>query len=434
MELSPVILFTYNRAGYTRSVLDALAKNYLASQTAVYAFATDSSDAESIQAEAEVAAVLSDFKDKFGKFQVIRRPRNMSVADQMHTAIEMVLQWHSKVICLEDDLVVTPNFLNYMNSALEFYKDNAEVFSICGYSGIKMKEAVPCDAFVHNGFRSFSYALWSHKYKQFEYYNNRYELLDFDWNEVLNTIPQYFNMNLWILDLPLFSRQIQLDAIFTIYCYKNHLYQAFPAESYCECIDTDNLGLSHVTWAPDYSILSAGKQTDFEFSNEHLKDIASDDAYYDFIVNAYLWDKSFEYRSNSCRALQLAYTMMCASGLSFDGWFAEHGLNKIAIYAMGRMGRTFYSMVKRSPVINVAYAIDRDPGVAVPGLAVCQTQQEEPEVDAVIITNIPEYFPIKRALTPDVPVYDVLSIAIEILIKAGVIQKLDAQMSALLEP
>jgi hypothetical protein len=82
---------------------------------------------------------------------------------------------------LEDDLVTTPNFLNFMNQALNFYADNKLIFSISGYSmdlpGLK---SYPNDFYYSYRASSWGWGTWKDRWEKVDWQMNDYQ--KFKWN------------------------------------------------------------------------------------------------------------------------------------------------------------------------------------------------------------------------------------------------------------
>lgn len=72
---------------------------------------------------------ISGFKRVYPVFREVNLGGHKSVL----TAFHDVLQIYDSFISLEDDIVVSSDFLQYMNEALVFYKDEKRIFSICGF-------------------------------------------------------------------------------------------------------------------------------------------------------------------------------------------------------------------------------------------------------------------------------------------------------------
>jgi len=68
------------------------------------------------------------------------------------------------MIRMEDDNIVSPSFLTYMNEALEYYEDNPLVLAVSGYSPpIYQEKYTKYDVYLSKIFSAWTYATWSHK-------------------------------------------------------------------------------------------------------------------------------------------------------------------------------------------------------------------------------------------------------------------------------
>ena len=105
-------------------------------------------------------------------------PVNKGLGSSIIAGVSAVLEKYGKAIVLEDDLVFTPNFLSYMNQALEFYEDDNRIISICGY-GLKIKhpKGYRGDVYLSGRSSSWGWATWRDRWQQIDW-----DILD--WNEL----------------------------------------------------------------------------------------------------------------------------------------------------------------------------------------------------------------------------------------------------------
>ena len=75
----------------------------------------------------------SDFS-VFKDFHVIRRKINFGAKNNSLDLTKLIYERFDRVISMEDDLEVSPNFLVYMNKCLEHYEKDEDVMAVCGYS------------------------------------------------------------------------------------------------------------------------------------------------------------------------------------------------------------------------------------------------------------------------------------------------------------
>jgi hypothetical protein len=135
MHTAPVILFAYNRPWHTRQTLRSLSENYLAKETEliVYIDGPKLDDASNIAKIQEVRELVHN-QNWCRKLTVHAAEKNQGLANSVISGISQTLALHDRVIVLEDDMVVSPYFLQFMNEALNKYENDDRVISIHGYS------------------------------------------------------------------------------------------------------------------------------------------------------------------------------------------------------------------------------------------------------------------------------------------------------------
>ncbi len=130
---APVLLFAYKRPRELKATLEALQANYLAPESDLYIFVDAPKRPEDAPKVAEVQAVL-DGATGFRNIYRDYATTNIGCADSIIRGISYVLDRFPTAIVVEDDIVTSPNFLDYMNQCLRQYKDNPNIYSISGYT------------------------------------------------------------------------------------------------------------------------------------------------------------------------------------------------------------------------------------------------------------------------------------------------------------
>ncbi len=163
--LAPIVVFTYNRPEHTLRAFNALLKNPLANESDIIIYSDSAKTANHNKAVDEVRSFLSEITG-FRSKKVIHRDNNFGLAESIIQGVTGVLQESEKVIVLEDDLVVSPYFLEYMNEALDQFVDDNRVISVHGYVypvDIKLPEA-----FFLPGADCWGWATWRRGWEIFE--------------------------------------------------------------------------------------------------------------------------------------------------------------------------------------------------------------------------------------------------------------------------
>ena len=155
--LAPIVVFTYNRPEHTQRTLNALLMNPLANESDIIIYSDSARTANHKKAVDEVRSYLSEITG-FRSIKVIHRDKNFGLAESIIQGITEVLQQSEKVIVLEDDMVVSPNFLEYMNEALEQFVDDDRVISVHGY--VYPVDIELPEAFFIRGADCWGWATW----------------------------------------------------------------------------------------------------------------------------------------------------------------------------------------------------------------------------------------------------------------------------------
>ncbi|MBE9869287.1 glycosyltransferase [Campylobacter concisus] len=167
---APIVLFVYNRPDHTKQTLEALLANKLADQSELFIYsdaAKSKNDEIKVEEAREYIKKISGFKN----VTIIEREKNFGLANSIIDGVGKVINKYSKAIVLEDDIVTSPNFLQFMNNALDFYSDNKSIMSISGYMyPCKIYHSYKKDILLFNRFSSWGWGMWS----------DRWNLINFD--------------------------------------------------------------------------------------------------------------------------------------------------------------------------------------------------------------------------------------------------------------
>ena len=167
-DLAPIVLFVYNRPWHTKKTLDALAKNELANASELYVFC----DGPKQGARSEVLNSISETRtiakneNRFEKLTVIEAPLNKGLAKSIIEGVTEIVNKYGKIIVLEDDIVTSPGFLNYMNDALDLYQKEDKVMHVSGYM-YPVKKELP-ETFFIRPTSCWGWATWSNRWKFFD--------------------------------------------------------------------------------------------------------------------------------------------------------------------------------------------------------------------------------------------------------------------------
>ena len=164
MSYAPILLFVYNRPEHTRRCIESLLKNSLASESHLFIYADGSKDSTQQEAVNEVRNYIRTIKG-FKQITLMERSENWGLARNIINGVTTQVNRYGKVIVLEDDLVVAPYFLQFMNDALEVYKNEPRVGHIqaCDFT---QDSSLPA-TFLIKWTGSWGWATWDRAWKHF---------------------------------------------------------------------------------------------------------------------------------------------------------------------------------------------------------------------------------------------------------------------------
>jgi len=266
MKLAPIVLFAYKRLDTLRQTVESLQKNYLASKSDLYIFsdgAKGDSDKGAVTTVREYISTIDSFKS----ITVYESPANKGLANSIRDGVSQVLKSHETAIVLEDDLVSSANFLNFMNEALVFYKDESKVFSIAGFS-IPIKSNTKFDNYFTQRSNSTGWATWNDRWLKIDWDVSDY--FDFKNNTKLRR-----NFNRMGSDMSgMLDRQMQgkINSWAIRWCYHQFKHDLFSAHALVSKIDNVGFTIDASNTTETYNRfqtkLDDGIKTDFLFSKD----------------------------------------------------------------------------------------------------------------------------------------------------------------------
>lgn len=161
---APILLFVYNRPEHVRRNIQAVLKNELAAESELFIYSDAAKDETSQAAVKEVRAFIRSIQG-FKKITITERAENWGLARSIIDGVTTQINRYGRVIVLEDDLVVAPHFLQFMNDALETYRDEERVGHIqaCDFTH---DPSLP-DTFLIKWTGSWGWGTWDRAWKHF---------------------------------------------------------------------------------------------------------------------------------------------------------------------------------------------------------------------------------------------------------------------------
>lgn len=152
-----ICIFAYKRPDHLKRVLDALAANAPAACLPLIVYVDGAKGVADKASVAETTRVAQQARG-FLSVEVRSSPENLGLYRSLTGGISEVLSLYDSIIVLEDDILTSPHFLQFMLDGLELYQDSSEVGSITGYTP-PITQGLP-ETFFLRGADCWGWATW----------------------------------------------------------------------------------------------------------------------------------------------------------------------------------------------------------------------------------------------------------------------------------
>ena len=165
--ISPIVIFTYNRLDHLDTLINSLEQNELFKKSKILVFSDGPKKEIDIEKIEKIRIYLK--KKLISKnSEIVERPNNFGLSKNVITGINQTFNDYDQAIILEDDLEVSPFFLNYMNDALNLYVSSEDVASISGYMYPINSKSFSNDYFFLKLAESWGWGTWKRAWNNFE--------------------------------------------------------------------------------------------------------------------------------------------------------------------------------------------------------------------------------------------------------------------------
>ena len=247
---APVLITVYDRFNHLKNAVESLKKCAEAVNTEIFIASDMTSEKEKEFQIFEIRNYINSIQG-FKKVTPIFFDENAGIEHSWHFSLDLVFQKYDKIIFLEDDVEVSPFFLNYINRGLDFYMNDPRIFSICGFSPFILRdnytsENILCKNHVWN---AWGFGTWKSKFSTFRDFRDSKDLLS---HIKLDLEDRKFRRKLDDLSLEHFPHLFyslrhkvkpEFDYLVGYYCLKNNFFNIYPSKSFTKNNGNDGSGL-----------------------------------------------------------------------------------------------------------------------------------------------------------------------------------------------
>ena len=272
--LAPVILFVYNRPNHTKITLDALKKNTLAKDSILIIHCDGALLNKDLEYYENIEAVrqICDNIDGFRDIIIIKSDYNKGLVNSIIEGVTETLNKFEKVIVLEDDLITSPYFLEFMNEGLDVYQKHNNVYSINGYC-FPLDNINEYISFLIPLIGTWGWGTWKDKWSILDIkISNKEYLINNQY------IQKCFNFGKYEYSKMFTSNEKSWGIIWYYSVFLHHGLCLFPSKSLIQNVGFDKKGTNCGDYNPYYTKLSDKKITVLKEYQINLK-------YYSYVAN-----------------------------------------------------------------------------------------------------------------------------------------------------
>ncbi len=164
MSLAPIALFIYRRPEHTRRTLESLLACQELTGSPLYIFCDGPKTPDVAQSVSDARRVAHELAPSA---TFVERQQNLGLARSVIDGVTELVNRFGRVIVVEDDLVVAPAFLRFMNQGLERYAADEAVMQISGYQ-FPVEPPLQQQSCLLSFPSSWGWATWARAWKHFE--------------------------------------------------------------------------------------------------------------------------------------------------------------------------------------------------------------------------------------------------------------------------
>jgi len=164
MERKIIIgVFCYSRASKLKRCISALLKNPECINMDIVFFSDGykgDHDKNGVLETRDYIDTVSGFRNVIKHF----RDRNFSTGPNFQAGLTFLSEHYEEFIIVEDDLIVSSNYIKFLMDGLDFYRNKPTVFCITAYVYPLKLNNYPYDTMIYKRFCSYGWAGWSDRF------------------------------------------------------------------------------------------------------------------------------------------------------------------------------------------------------------------------------------------------------------------------------
>ncbi len=163
---APIALFAFNRPAHLARIVASLAANAQAEHSDLWVFCDGPRRLDDEAAVREVRRVAAGISG-FASVRVIERQSNAGLAASVMAGVTQLCDSAGRAIVVEDDLVLSPHFLEFVNQGLDRFADHERAMQVTGYMFPRVSAGLP-ESFFTRLPSSWGWGTWRRAWQKMD--------------------------------------------------------------------------------------------------------------------------------------------------------------------------------------------------------------------------------------------------------------------------
>jgi hypothetical protein len=167
-NLSPIALFCFKRIDTLKICIESLKTCPEAIHSELIIFSDAARNEEELLKVNLIRSYINEI-DGFKSIKVNYRDHNFGVDYNIINGIKEMSENYESFIVVEDDLIVSSQFLKFMNAGLIYYKSFERVLTLSAFNYVKQPKNYNWDIYFAKRTNPWGWATWSNKMKDVDW-------------------------------------------------------------------------------------------------------------------------------------------------------------------------------------------------------------------------------------------------------------------------
>lgn len=242
---APIVIFVYNRADRAQNLINSLIVNPESKASDLYIFSDGPKNDNARDKVEEVRTYIDTLSNSehFKSVHITKSEQNKGLATSIIDGVTYVMEKHGKAIIVEDDNIVAPDFLDYMNRGLEYYQNDPKIWAISGFSReMEFPVDYQHDIFVMQRISSYTWASWKDRWEKTEWNIEKYYPQFLGDRKERKQFDRCGKDRSLMMDAQVCGSVNSWAIRFEYSMYKNDMYSVIPCISRAYCTGNDGSG------------------------------------------------------------------------------------------------------------------------------------------------------------------------------------------------